>query len=296
MEVIVVDDGSTDDTCERLERFGRQVQIVRKENGGVSSARNTGLERAKGEWVAFLDSDDVWLLGKLQGQLDGLGRHPEAVCHACDVEIETGKGDSVSLFELRGKGGIEKRGVLIERPLLAALNGMFFTQSVLVRRDLARGVGGFDTRMRIFEDLAFLCRIALEGGFVLAGFPGVRMRRVGGDAGGSLSDLRTSKPVESLGNLSRIYDSLDEDSRLVGEERAWIRRHLGGVLFELSDHLLREGRKAEALRARLRSVRADFGWKSGARALLGTRLWKGLLRRVEPRRVQGAADGFRRSR
>lgn len=80
LEVIVVDDGSKDDTAERMAaRFGGDARVtyLRQPNGGVCVARNAGLARARGEFVAMLDSDDAWLPGKLSAQLAILRRHPE---------------------------------------------------------------------------------------------------------------------------------------------------------------------------------------------------------------------------
>jgi glycosyltransferase involved in cell wall biosynthesis len=75
-EILVVDDGSDDDLAESLEEFGSAVTLVRKVNGGAASARNLGIERAKGEWIAFLDADDYWEPPKLERQLvfsEGVG-------------------------------------------------------------------------------------------------------------------------------------------------------------------------------------------------------------------------------
>src|ERR1017187_5960230 len=73
LEVIVVDDGSTDGTGETLDReYGNRIRYFHQQNQGQSVARNKGLWEAKGEWVAFLDSDDVWLPEKLQHQLQAL--------------------------------------------------------------------------------------------------------------------------------------------------------------------------------------------------------------------------------
>jgi glycosyltransferase involved in cell wall biosynthesis len=76
-EVIVVDDGSTDDTPKRVRKYGDAVKYLRKENGGQASAFNYGLERARGEIVAFLDSDDYWLPGKLKRVMEGFEQNPE---------------------------------------------------------------------------------------------------------------------------------------------------------------------------------------------------------------------------
>lgn len=69
MEVLVVDDGSTDGTHEALRRFGNRIRVVRQENAGPGAARNRGIEVARGELIAFLDSDDIWMPTKLERQV-----------------------------------------------------------------------------------------------------------------------------------------------------------------------------------------------------------------------------------
>jgi glycosyltransferase involved in cell wall biosynthesis len=83
-EILVVDDGSTDDTAERLRKFGDAITYLRKPNGGQASAFNFGLEKARGEFVAFLDADDYWLPGKLQRIVEAFEEHRDAgmVYHA----------------------------------------------------------------------------------------------------------------------------------------------------------------------------------------------------------------------
>ncbi len=77
LEVVVVDDGSKDDTREVLRKYGDRIRYVAKENGGVSSARNVGVREATGEYIAFLDSDDTWVPEKLAVQMDIFRAHPD---------------------------------------------------------------------------------------------------------------------------------------------------------------------------------------------------------------------------
>lgn len=88
VEVIVVDDGSTDNTGKVLARYSDSIQLIRLEHAGPSSARNAGLEVARGEFVMFLDADDVIAPTKIVDQLEEFERQPEAGWVLCDVRIE----------------------------------------------------------------------------------------------------------------------------------------------------------------------------------------------------------------
>lgn len=76
LEIIAVDDGSTDGSIERLESYGDRIRLVRQSHKGPAAARNAGVAASSGEYIAFIDADDVWLPGKLQAQLDYMAEHP----------------------------------------------------------------------------------------------------------------------------------------------------------------------------------------------------------------------------
>lgn len=231
-EIIVIDDGSTDGTDEILAEFGDAIQVLRKPNGGVSSARNAGVRVARSEWIAFLDSDDVWMHGKLALQRREIILHPDIVCHAMNTTIATSSGNQ-NLYALRGmEDGFRKRPFR-ERPLGDVLAWCFFTQSVVIRKDACLKAGLFPERMRINEDSYFMARVALEGAFMVSAEPGSEIRR-NEDAQGGLSDLHREAPLESHEALRSMYENLLGDSRLQLHERQLVSRKLNGELLLLS--------------------------------------------------------------
>jgi glycosyltransferase involved in cell wall biosynthesis len=106
MEVLVVDDGSTDDTAERVRKYGERVKHFYKKNGGQASAFNYGIARARGEYVALLDADDYWLPGKLKRVAEAFEQNPEAglVYHAFREFVEeTGEWREGSFSAVSGR-------------------------------------------------------------------------------------------------------------------------------------------------------------------------------------------------
>jgi glycosyltransferase involved in cell wall biosynthesis len=154
VEVIVVDDGSTDGTADALGAVDRRVKVARRPNGGPAAARNTGIRQARAPVIAFLDSDDRWHPRHLEEVLGLLDSNPGSVL-ACTGG--TTRGDD-SLKRLAGLTHAAP-GVL--------LGGLLYTSAVGVRRDALEAVGGFDETFSVTEDSDLWCRLSLEGPFAL---------------------------------------------------------------------------------------------------------------------------------
>lgn len=158
IEIIVVDDGGKDDTEQALAgAFGARVRYLRKENGGVSEARNFGMRAARGAYIALLDDDDEWLPAKIERQVEVLERRPEIGMVITDVERMDEHRKGFEIFRRREfipEDGWVLRHVL-RNPALAPASAMF-------RREVFDTVGGFDRSLRTAEDLDFHLRVALR--------------------------------------------------------------------------------------------------------------------------------------
>jgi glycosyltransferase involved in cell wall biosynthesis len=156
LEIIVVDDGGSDDSAEALARtFGERIRILRKPNGGVSSARNFGMAAANGEYIALLDSDDEWLPTKIEQQVDYLEAHPTYGMVITNVERMDGDRRGFEVFDRREQ--IPEDGWVLRHVLR---NPALAPASAMLRKEVLADVGGFDEGLRTAEDLDFHLRIA----------------------------------------------------------------------------------------------------------------------------------------
>jgi glycosyltransferase involved in cell wall biosynthesis len=158
-EVIVVDDGSSDETPEVVAGYGSRVRYLRKENGGAASARNVGIRAARGSYIAFVDADDLWLPEKLQLQMDLFSRHPDLAWVYSDVIVfDEESGQEV----FKASDVIKLYAGDILRPLL--LSNFIASPTPVIRRDVFGTVGYFDESpdLQGSEDWNLWLRIAAK--------------------------------------------------------------------------------------------------------------------------------------
>ena len=166
IEVIVVDDGSTDDTKAVVGAYGGRVQYVYQENQGPAAAKNEGIRRARGRYVAFLDSDDVWLPGKLRTELEHFRAFPTAnvVISNCEVWIEnTLESDSWlrDRFAQRDLALPPAPAFLPKHASIWLSGKLFATCCMTLERRVLHRLGGepFDVSLRSSEDWDFEIRL-----------------------------------------------------------------------------------------------------------------------------------------
>jgi glycosyltransferase involved in cell wall biosynthesis len=163
-EVIVVNDGSTDDTAQRLEGYSNRLRIINQENLGIGAARNRGIEAATGRYVALLDHDDTWHPDKLAIQYQFMRAHPEAV--GCSVPFTYSSPAGTHGFDLsiRGDGG------LVEDALKRYAAGQLFLLSSVMMLDRKKvGDLRYETERASIEDVALQIRLLLRGPYGIAG-------------------------------------------------------------------------------------------------------------------------------
>jgi glycosyltransferase involved in cell wall biosynthesis len=166
MEVIVVDDGSNDQTGEVLKAYGDKIRVIHQRNGGPAAARNTGIKAATGEIISFLDSDDAWMPSKIERQVKLLQRTASAgvVCCVCNARMFFSSG-TVITFESAGLHPEQEEGIW-SNPVDTLMNRfLFFNQVVAVRREALAQSGLFreDLPYGLNDDYDLSLRLSLIG-------------------------------------------------------------------------------------------------------------------------------------
>ena len=241
-EVLVVDDGSEDETASIVAGYGARVRYVHQANGGVAAARNHGARLAGGRWLAFVDSDDLWHPRKLELQLGVLERVPEARwsitgCNVIGLDDSAipGRAGFEAVFPVFGLEGqdaesffaryLERRRVEVADEAVTIFTGDAFAalflgnfglpSSVVIDRALFIEVGGFNPEFRLAEETEFFHRVAARAPVAILqpALVGYRVGRAGGLISPANSERLIQNALRSVDGARGMRPS-DEHSRM----------------------------------------------------------------------------------
>jgi glycosyltransferase involved in cell wall biosynthesis len=229
-EIIVVDDGSTDNTGDVLKPYGDKIHYDYKKNGGISSARNRGLEIAAGDYIAFLDSDDFWKPEKLEKQMAFFREHPEygMVATRCLTNTVDRNFTTVSINKRRryGKSGWVYKNLFYRN--------FIRTSSVVVKKECFEQLGVFDESLPRCEEIDMWLRIAkkYQIGFI-----------------NDILTVYTRRPIEirmdsvkGRKNWIRVLEK-NYDPELI--PRSVYNRRMARIYAHMAENLLKKGKRQE---------------------------------------------------
>lgn len=225
-EIIVVDDGSTDDSIEIIKRFSAKVKLISQQNRGVGAARNVGVKSSNGEFIAFLDADDIWLPTKIEEQLKGFTDKVVLVsCGKREFDSQNGK---TLVVRLPDRIEWSAEDILLRRYSL-----VLGCSALMTRRKTFEEIGDFDEQLAIAEDWDFCYRAAKHGKVTCVPKVLVDYRSHGGNV-----HLKTLKLERfTLLAYENIFREADEKTlRLQSRCYGNLHKILAGAFFQSGDY------------------------------------------------------------
>jgi glycosyltransferase involved in cell wall biosynthesis len=235
IELIVVDDGSTDDTLSQIKQYGNRIRIVAQDNAGPAAARNRGISNCHGELIAFLDSDDLWIRTKVQRQVSLLQKTDKSTpCCLTNIKMEWND-RTINSFDNSWLETDVEEGIWLNVSEVLATRFVLFNQAVMIRRDALERNGGFDDTLRLLEDSDLAMRLSFEGPWAFISEPLVIWRETSGscyqEARGRELVLKEGQVKMLETNVSRLNGGMSGKARrLFHAELKRARRELKAAL------------------------------------------------------------------
>ena len=230
VEIIVVDDGSTDGTDEWLQLYYPSIKLISQSNSGVSSARNIGIQHAQTDWISLLDSDDEWLKDKLEKQVNILLKNSNILfCHTDEIWVRNGVRVNQGLKHQKYGGMIFENCLDICR---------ISPSSSLFHRSLLDDVGFFDEELKVCEDYDLWLRITVKYPVLYLDEPLIIKY------GGHKNQL--SKVPEGIERYRiQTLEKLKQNKKLVPKQKYLVERMLVKKYTIYANGVLKRGRKGE---------------------------------------------------
>ncbi len=289
-EAIVVDDGSTDGTGEAIQKLispqsngAKQIRYFFQPNQGQSAARNKGIDEARGEWVAFLDSDDVWLPEKLEWQVRAIERFQDTCCASItDTRLVDNLGMDTTAFRESGKRYEETVGMYADAPgSLVKSRDPFWVSTLLVRTDAAKQIGWFDPHLAYAEDHDFLFRLALVTSFCYVNRPLCFIDRSKSPPGSNCRPW-DEVDVRLRGSQSMFEKWLKLDSKLPPDVRKTVVQSLRQIYSAWANWYLEHERYEEARQAARKAIGYELTTKLAIKWAL-MQVAPSFARRISPK-------------
>lgn len=231
-EVIVVDDGSTDQTLDVLAPYRDRLRVISQSNAGVSAARNAGIAVAAGEFVAFLDPDDYWASTKIERQVEMMQRHPDVGFCSTEARVEDAGGNTLGFWRCP-EAACTVRTIF---GINAAIPGS--GSGVLARKELLDKLDGFDVTLTGLEDIDLWLRMASCSSYKCIPEPLTIVYRRKGSLSDDL-DMMRGHAMTVMRKNRNLLASADRGS-------FW-RFSYAGVLADYSKWEYRSGRRGRAI-------------------------------------------------
>jgi glycosyltransferase involved in cell wall biosynthesis len=247
-ELIVVDDGSTDATKEKLQRYGDKIKYTYQDNSGVSAARNTGINQSQGEWLAFLDSDDEWKADYLSRQMERALKNPKICMQTTNCLFIGLSGKTKTYFEINGSMS-ELRGndyLIFEKPFrFVVKHKPWQIGSTIIRREAIKKAGLFDTSLKISEDFDLMARVALQGPFGMIREVLVNVYRRN-ESISCLTKQARENPIQARESDERIFEKLKQIITPKGKDLKALNEVLSANRRAIGNLLIKDGKVKEA--------------------------------------------------
>lgn len=259
LEIIVIDDGSTDNTAELISMKYPSVRYLSKENGGASSARNLGVKISSGELIAFLDSDDEWHRDKLSAQVALMAKYPTAdMCRT--LVDERPMCSEPHIFKADSRLPPHR---ISQEFSESFQNPYFATSAIMVRKKAFDRVGGFDTSLKIAEDVDFYLRVLAESPILpIVTRVALNKRTVPG----SLGEDSQAGYLQLVDVYNRFLSAHKEIEKLIG--RRVVRKTFADLWARYAASLMRDRKYAHAFKYALKSTML---WPSALAAKVATK-------------------------